>query len=460
LQGEPGLNETARALIAAGVARRRLHDTEGAYAAIAEAVSMGPDDPQAVLALAQISYETWRPAAELFARAQALDPRNMGIARGYALALNAEGQCAEAERVLVAALARHPEWIDGHKTLATIRTTAGSVESIDASFAEAVRARPDDAALHMAWFHLLAGARDWAGARTILAKAEASFGATRGVRSGQAFLASESDERSCDPVTFSGLEDVDDPGLDLARIRFWLRTGEPAKAAAIAEGRAGGPLARMFWPYLALAWRLTGDARGARIDGEQRAIMTVDLDLGSTTLAALEATLRRLLVLKAPYHEQSVRGGVQTDRHLFFNPDPVIQHARAVFEAAVRTYLATLPVPVAGHPLLGPPRDKELRFEGAWSVLLRGQGYHAPHTHMMGWISSAFYLVRPDADSTQGWLQFGTPPPELGLDLGPLATVEAKPGRLVLFPSTLWHGTLPFEDGERLSIAFDVAVPA
>jgi Putative 2OG-Fe(II) oxygenase len=32
-------------------------------------------------------------------------------------------------------------------------------------------------------------------------------------------------------------------------------------------------------------------------------------------------------------------------------------------------------------------------------------------------------------------------------------------GRLVLFPSTNWHGTLPFDEGERLSIAFDVALP-
>jgi len=29
----------------------------------------------------------------------------------------------------------------------------------------------------------------------------------------------------------------------------------------------------------------------------------------------------------------------------------------------------------------------------------------------------------------------------------------------VLFPSTMWHATLPFPAGERLSIAFDVAEP-
>jgi hypothetical protein len=44
--------------------------------------------------------------------------------------------------------------------------------------------------------------------------------------------------------------------------------------------------------------------------------------------------------------------------------------------------------------------------------------------------------------------------------LPPLATVEPKPGRLVLFPSFLFHGTRPFASGERLTIAFDlVPVP-
>ena len=58
-----------------------------------------------------------------------------------------------------------------------------------------------------------------------------------------------------------------------------------------------------------------------------------------------------------------------------------------------------------------------------------------------------------------GWISFGSPPQVLGLDLPPYAQLEPKPGRLILFPSTMWHETLPFEDGERLVIAFDVMKP-
>ena len=47
------------------------------------------------------------------------------------------------------------------------------------------------------------------------------------------------------------------------------------------------------------------------------------------------------------------------------------------------------------------------------------------------------------------------PPP-----LTPELYVQPKPGRLVLFPSYMWHGTVPFASSQqRLTVAFD-AVPA
>ena len=63
------------------------------------------------------------------------------------------------------------------------------------------------------------------------------------------------------------------------------------------------------------------------------------------------------------------------------------------------------------------------------------------------------------AEGEQGWLKLGEPQAELGLGLAPFRTVEPKAGRLVLFPSTMWHGTIPFAAGERMTVAFDVARP-
>ncbi|MFZ4748450.1 MAG: putative 2OG-Fe(II) oxygenase, partial [Sphingomonas sp.] len=44
----------------------------------------------------------------------------------------------------------------------------------------------------------------------------------------------------------------------------------------------------------------------------------------------------------------------------------------------------------------------------------------------------------------------------LGLDLPPRRVVAPLPGKLVLFPSYFWHGTLPFTSAApRLTVAFD-----
>ena len=89
-----------------------------------------------------------------------------------------------------------------------------------------------------------------------------------------------------------------------------------------------------------------------------------------------------------------------------------------------------------------------------------GQGFNVAHTHPAGWISAVFYVALPEPEqmgpSPAGWITFGEPPPELGLPLKAYAEVEPRPGRLVLFPSYMWHGTRPFADGERLVVAFDM----
>jgi len=128
----------------------------------------------------------------------------------------------------------------------------------------------------------------------------------------------------------------------------------------------------------------------------------------------------------------------------------------------VERHIAQLAPHDARHPQLSLPRDQPVRFAGSWSVRLTGGGHHVDHVHPAGWFSSAFYVALPEAglggDGKAGWLTLGEAN-ELGLSLPPIAAIEPKPGRLVLFPSTMWHGTRKFPAGERLTVAFDVARP-
>ena len=115
------------------------------------------------------------------------------------------------------------------------------------------------------------------------------------------------------------------------------------------------------------------------------------------------------------------------------------------------------------HPLLGPRRDRRIRFSGSWSVRLAAGGRHSNHVHPQGWISSALYLDLPDIAGDEpadaGWLVLGEPDTTLGVKLPSHSKIEPRVGQLVLFPSWMWHGTRPFAEGERLTVAFDVAPP-
>jgi Tfp pilus assembly protein PilF len=461
LQSWPDLMPETADLVQRAAALRNAQRMEEAYEAIGQAARQNPNDPRAAFGLAQISFETWRPAADLFAVAHQFAPDTPDLTRNHALALSAEGQADAAEALLEGRLGVNPGWIDGHKTLATLRLTGGAGDSFDASYARAVHAEPANIALRMAWFQHHAIARDWDRARTIIADARSAIGRSRSLDLAALFIASESGEGEAD---FAPFLNIRDPGTDLCHVRHHLRAAQPKEAEAIAARYAGTPSERIFWPYLSLCWRILDDPRASWLDGAPLCKRTFDLDCSDQELAQLADTLRGLHRMKSAYPEQSVRGGTQTDRQLFFHPDPTIQSVKAKIMSSVATYIADLPPCDASHPLLGPNREKSLLLEGSWSVRLTGSGFHASHTHPKGWISSAFYVSIPDqaemGQGRSGWLAFGAPPAELDLNLSGHAEIEPKPGKLVLFPSTMWHNTRAIAAGERLTIAFDIKLPA
>ena len=120
-------------------------------------------------------------------------------------------------------------------------------------------------------------------------------------------------------------------------------------------------------------------------------------------------------------------------------------------------------VPAATPPILSTARNlSPAEIIGCWSVRLRRGGFHVNHIHPEGWVSSAYYASVPDEvdDSTlrSGWLKFGEPRFAVP-GLAPFLEVQPRPGRLVLFPSYLWHGTHALRgDAPRMSVPFD-AVP-
>mgnify|MGYP006206063359 CR=1 FL=1 len=92
---------------------------------------------------------------------------------------------------------------------------------------------------------------------------------------------------------------------------------------------------------------------------------------------------------------------------------------------------------------------------------LSSAGYHTNHMHPEGWMSSALYVALPDevrsARNQAGHIQFGVPLLDRDLALSPRRVLKPGVGRLVLFPSYMWHGTIPFHSQQpRLTVAFDL----
>nr|WP_283938495.1 putative 2OG-Fe(II) oxygenase [Sphingomonas alba] len=227
---------------------------------------------------------------------------------------------------------------------------------------------------------------------------------------------------------------------------------------------ARDPDNQLVWAKLSIVWRMLDDPREHWLCDYDRLVMVTEVPspdglLDPAQYARIMATaLDPLHQTRHAPGDQTLRGGTQSSGDLFARLDPKIQGFRKAILLAAGDMVAALPADPA-HPFLRRTSDR-LGFSGSWSVRLQSGGHHVSHVHSEGWMSSAYYARLPETTEQapnphEGWIQFGVPPDNFGMDLEPRLIIEPKPGRLVLFPSYMWHGTIPFQSGDRLTAAFD-----
>jgi Flp pilus assembly protein TadD len=244
-----------------------------------------------------------------------------------------------------------------------------------------------------------------------------------------------------------------------------LAQGRPEDALAAAKrGLERAPHDQSLLGWAATAARLTGDPlHGSLYDYDALVgVYEIDAPKGWATLEAYLADLASALNALHLYQQhpstQSLRHGAQTFHKLTGSSHPAIQAFFQAIDAPVRTHMDRLGRGADPHRSRN---TGDYGVEGAWSVRLRPGGFHKDHFHSQGWLSSAFYVETPDValdrEDREGWLRFGQPPIATVPPLLADHYVRPKPGRLALFPSYMWHGTVPFTtDEKRLTIAFDL----
>ena len=150
--------------------------------------------------------------------------------------------------------------------------------------------------------------------------------------------------------------------------------------------------------------------------------------------------------------------GIQSAGNLLKRPEPSFQKLAELVKGKIREYQARY----AGSDCeLIKSFPKEIEFSSSWYLKMNKGGHLTSHIHEEGWISGCVYLKLPTLrkDPTEAAFMYGTDGDDYPRqhDNFPSHIVVQQVGDIVLFPSSLFHRTIPFNsDEERVCVAFDL----
>ena len=179
-------------------------------------------------------------------------------------------------------------------------------------------------------------------------------------------------------------------------------------------------------------------------------------DFDDDFLVELAAEAKRLESVWQPRGISTVKG-YQTAPSLFRRPTAALSRLKEIIDTEVAEFRKSHEASQNSFIQNWPAKTKL----NGWFVRLVSEGFQSVHNHPEGWLSGVFYLRLPLASTPpEGGIEFSLKNesyPAIAED-DPRRTYIPKVGQLVLFPSSLYHRTVPFKSNEeRLCIAFDVA---
>ena len=151
--------------------------------------------------------------------------------------------------------------------------------------------------------------------------------------------------------------------------------------------------------------------------------------------------------------------GFQTRDNLFADPKGSLAKLDRIIKSEIESYYSEFKF---ANCLFMASWPSQIRLNG-WFVRLLGHGHQDDHIHPGGWLSGVIYLKVPKTSNLdEGAIEFGLHGYKYPLlnEEYPRTLHRPEKGQIVLFPSSLFHRTVPISaDDERLSIAFDL-IPA
>jgi len=155
--------------------------------------------------------------------------------------------------------------------------------------------------------------------------------------------------------------------------------------------------------------------------------------------------------------QNTLINGVQTSGNLFKLNYPFINSLKEAIEKKIQIYKNTFKESSQGF-INNWPDDYELR---SWMIAMKKGGFLKPHNHGYGWITGSFYLQVPKTkdNDESGSIAFTYQGPDFPVKgkefLSKVQKLETRD--LCIFPSSLFHQTIPFESSEeRICFVFDL----
>lgn len=154
--------------------------------------------------------------------------------------------------------------------------------------------------------------------------------------------------------------------------------------------------------------------------------------------------------------QKTTRHGFQTpvNKNLLDQPSKKIAFLRSIIFNEVDAYYTKFHNASCSYIQNWPKKNNLF----GWQVILKKDGYQMPHIHSIGWLSGVIYLqIAPSLESNEGAIEFSLNGVHYSDKSSPSIIFQPKLGDIVLFPSSLYHRTIPFtSDASRITISFDL----
>ena len=155
------------------------------------------------------------------------------------------------------------------------------------------------------------------------------------------------------------------------------------------------------------------------------------------------------------WESRTTKFGYQSRSDIFNKPSKAISNLEIIIQKVVNDYYNNFR---SESNIFIKSWPSEYKLYGWFNRLLKN-GYQTSHIHPSGWLSGVIYLKTMALNNNEGAIEFGLH----GYDLPvidkdyPRKIHRPKIGDIALFPSSLFHRTIPFSsDSERCVIAFDL----